>query len=134
MVIIKRNMYIYLILTLLVMVLGLLSRKLNHIPMFLSEYSGDTLWSLMIFLLISFIFNKKSTKFIANCSIVFSYSIELSQLYHASWIDAIRSTTLGGLVLGFGFLWSDILCYTVGILIGVILDKIIGRFNNYIIR
>ena len=50
-------------------------------------------------------------------ALVFSYLIEISQLYHAPWIDAIRSTALGGLVLGFGFLWSDILCYTVGVLL-----------------
>ena len=41
-------------------------------------------------------------------------------LYHAPWIDNLRQTTLGGLVLGFGFLWSDIFCYTIGIIIGVI--------------
>ncbi|MDO4536447.1 MAG: DUF2809 domain-containing protein, partial [Clostridium perfringens] len=49
-----------------------------------------------------------------------------SQIYHAPWIDSIRNTTLGGLVLGFGFLWSDILCYTIGIAIGVALDVIIS--------
>ena len=55
-------------------------------------------------------------------ALVFSYLIEISQLYHAPWIDAIRATALGGLVLGFGFLWSDILCYTVGVLLGIIVD------------
>ena len=34
--------------------------------------------------------------------------VEESQLYHASWIDSIRGTTLGALVLGHGFLWSDL--------------------------
>ncbi|MEG1255394.1 DUF2809 domain-containing protein [Clostridium sp.] len=119
----KRNRYIYFIFTLVVMGLGLLSRKLNNLPIFISTYLGDVLWALMVFLVIAFIFNKKSTIFIAVCSIVFSYGIELSQLYHSPWIDNIRSTILGGLVLGFGFLWSDILCYTVGILMGMILDK-----------
>ena len=55
-----------------------------------------------------------------------SYLIEISQLYHAPWIDAIRATALGGLVLGFGFLWSDILCYTVGVLLGIIVDGLLG--------
>lgn len=45
---------------------------------------------------------------------MFFYGIELSQLYHALWIDAIRNTTLGGLIIGFGFLWSDLVCYTIG--------------------
>jgi len=119
----KRNRYIYFIFTLVVMGLGLLSRKLNNLPTFVSTYSGDVLWALMVFLLIAFVFDKKSTIFITVCSMVFSYGIELSQLYHSPWIDNVRNTILGGLVLGFGFLWSDILCYTVGILMGMILDK-----------
>jgi len=56
--------------------LGLLSRKLNNLPAFVSTYSGDVLWALMVFLLIAFIFDKKSTIFIAVCSIVFPYGIE----------------------------------------------------------
>lgn len=33
----------------------------------------------------------------------FLFVIEFSQLYHAEWIDQIRDTSLGGLVLGYGF-------------------------------
>ena len=52
----------------------------------------------------------------------FSVAIEISQLYHAPWIDSIRRTTLGGLILGFGFLWSDLACYAVGVGLGVIIE------------
>ncbi len=47
-------------------------------------------------------------------------TVELSQLYHAPWIDSIRQTTLGGLILGFGFLWSDLACYALGVLAEII--------------
>ncbi len=120
----KRNRYLYLILTILTMVLGILSRKTSNLPTFISAYSGDTLWALMVFFMVAFIFNKNSTAFVAGVALIFSYGIEISQIYHSPWINTIRSTTLGGLVLGFGFLWSDILCYTVGIGIGVIVDVI----------
>ncbi len=53
----------------------------------------------------------------AALSLATAFVVELSQLYHAPWIDSIRQTTLGGLVLGFGFLWTDLLCYSVGIAI-----------------
>jgi len=106
------------------MVLGILSRKTSNLPTFISAYSGDTLWALMVFFMVAFIFNKNSTAFVAGVALIFSYGIEISQIYHSPWINTIRSTTLGGLVLGFGFLWSDILCYTVGIGIGVIVDVI----------
>jgi hypothetical protein len=53
----------------------------------------------------------------------FSIAIELSQLYHAPWIDSIRHTTLGGLILGFDFVWSDLVCYAVGVGIGVLMTS-----------
>lgn len=89
---------------------------------FLNTYLGDALWALMIFVFIGFIFKTMDTKKVALIAILFCYSIELSQLYHASWIDNIRKTTLGGLILGYGFLWSDLWAYTIGIAIGVIIE------------
>jgi hypothetical protein len=50
----------------------------------------------------------------------------LLRLYHASWIDSLRDTTFGGLVLGFEFVWSDLVCYTVGIVFGAIIDRVAG--------
>lgn len=125
----RRNRLLYLILTIIVIILGLLSRKIENLPEIISLYSGDILWALMIFLIIAFIFNKKSTIFTISWEIIFSYSIEISQLYHEPWIDAMRNTTLGGLILGFGFLWSDLVCYTIGILIGIVIDIIINKTN-----
>ena len=125
----KRSRLLYLILIIIVMILGILSRKMGNLPEIISLYSGAILWALMVFLIISFIFNKKSTIFTISWAIIFSYSIEISQLYHAPWIDAIRNTTLGSLILGFGFLWSDLVCYTIGILIGIVIDVIINKTN-----
>ncbi|MBX9137212.1 MULTISPECIES: DUF2809 domain-containing protein [unclassified Clostridium] len=122
----RRNRFLYLILIIITIILGLLSRKVSGLPHVISTYSGDVLWAMMIFFIIAFIFNKKSTIFIISWAIIFSYSIEISQLYHAPWIDSIRNTTLGALVLGFGFLWSDLFCYTVGIIIGAIIDRLIN--------
>lgn len=111
------------------MILGLLSRKISGLPKIIELYSGDILWALMVFLLFAFLFNKKSTIFIISWAIILSYSIEISQLYHAPWIDAIRNTVLGGLILGFGFLWSDLVCYTIGVIIGIIIDIMINKIN-----
>ena len=122
----RRNRFLYLILIIITIILGLLSRKVSGLPHVISTYSGDVLWAMMVFFIIAFIFNKKSTIFIISWAIIFSYSIEISQLYHAPWIDSIRNTTLGAVVLGFGFLWSDLFCYTVGIIIGAIIDRLIN--------
>jgi hypothetical protein len=81
----------------------------------LAEYAGDTLWAMMLFLLISTLLTGWQILARAAISLVVAFLVETSQLYHAPWIDSIRQTTLGGLVLGFGFLWTDLLCYTLGI-------------------
>ena len=111
--------------------LGLSSRKFAIIfPEFINLYLGDALWALMVYWLVRFI--KPSLKIINTSfiALIFSYSIEVSQLYHANWIDVIRKTTLGGLILGFGFLWSDMLAYTIGISVGVIVDLIFKKRIN----
>jgi uncharacterized membrane protein YbhN (UPF0104 family) len=124
----KRNRVIYFALLVIVVILGLASRKLTLIiPDFLDVYLGDTLWALMIFLGLSFIFINLETRFIALIGILFCYFIEFTQLYHAEWIDAVRHTTLGGLVLGYGFLWSDLLAYLIGIITGMLIDMMFKR-------
>lgn len=121
----RRNRIIYSLMIILVMIMGLSIRRYgNLLPQIITNYGGDVLWALMVFLMFGFLFPKIKTSNIALLSITFSYLIEISQLYHAPWIDAIRQTTLGGLVLGFGFLWSDLLCYLIGIIIGVSIDLI----------
>jgi Protein of unknown function (DUF2809) len=83
----------------------------------ISVYAGDTLWSLAAFLGIGLILRRTSTRTVACLALAFSIAVELSQLYHAPWIDSIRQTNLGGLFLGFGFLWSDLACYAVGVVL-----------------
>ena len=63
-------------------------------------------------------------------ALAFSFAIEFSQLYQADWINALRRTTLGGLILGYGFLWSDLVCYTVGILIGAGIELGISNWTG----
>ena len=106
------------------MLLGIGSRKFaGQLPEFITEYSGDTLWALMIFLMFGFLFVDYSTTRIALFALLFSFGIEFSQLYQAGWINSLRSTKLVGLILGYGFLWSDLVCYSIGIITGVCLEK-----------
>ncbi|PDY46653.1 ribosomal maturation YjgA family protein [Bacillus pseudomycoides] len=124
----KRNRLLYAILTIIVVILGLASRKFAYaLPNLLNAYLGDALWALMIFIGFGFLFHKMKTKNIAFLSLLFCYGIEISQLYHADWIDNIRATTLGGLVLGYGFLWSDLLAYTIGIGVGMLLEVVFRK-------
>jgi hypothetical protein len=128
----NRNRLLYAVLVVIVMILGLLSRKcVNVIPDFIDNYLGDALWALMIYLGVAFIFKKKKIKIVAVLGLSFCYLIEISQLYHATWIDIIRKTTLGGLILGYVFLWSDLVAYSMGITVGLLIDLLIIKRQKY---
>jgi hypothetical protein len=103
---------ISLLIALTLIPIGLATRQYGNEWMKL--YLGDVLWAGMIYWGFRFLLvhEPKKTAFYA---LTFCFLIEFSQLYHAPWIDEIRHTRLGGLVLGFGFLWSDLVCYLVGV-------------------
>ena len=103
--------------------LGIGSRRYaTALPGLVADYAGDTLWALAAFLGFGVLLPGASTRRVALLAMAFSVAVEVSQLYHAPWIDAIRRTTLGGLILGFGFLWSDLACYALGVGLGVLID------------
>jgi hypothetical protein len=94
-----------------------------------SAYAGDTLWALAAFLGLGLLLRRRSTGFVAVAALAFSALIESSQLYHAPWIDAVRRLPLGALILGWGFLWSDLACYALGVALGVALETGVGRLR-----
>jgi hypothetical protein len=106
--------------------LGLASRsEAVGLPWFVAKYLGDALWGLVVFVGFGFLFPRQSTLLITVLAVGFACSVEFSQLYHPSWLDAIRATRLGGLVLGTPsatFAWGDIVAYLVGIVCGVIAE------------
>ena len=126
-----RTRFVYIIAATIVIIAGLASRRYRgQLPAFLADYAGDTLWALMLFVLVSTLLAGRPILTRVAISLALAFLVEISQLYHAPWIDAIRQTTLGGLMLGFGFLWTDLICYSVGIAIGVLSELGIGRLGG----
>ena len=100
------------------MILGLLSRKAGDtLPAFLADHAGDALWAMMIYFGFRFLLPNKPLRLSLFLSACFCFSIELSQIYQADWINSIRNTALGALVLGRGFLAIDLVRYSGGILL-----------------
>src|SRR5271165_5485284 len=123
----RRNPLVQIILIALACLLGIGSRRYAHaLPGFIAAYAGDTLWALAAFLGFGVLLPRASTRTIAVLALAFSVAVELSQLYHAPWIDSIRQTTLGGLILGFDFVWSDLVCYAAGVGSGVLFEFLSG--------
>lgn len=128
----KRKRILYLLLILLTIPAGLFSRsKGMHLPYLYAVYGGDVLSATCIFFGVRFLYTSASLVKIALYSYLICIAIETSQLYHAPWIDNIRHTFPFGILLGFGFLWSDWICYAVGVLIAVIIAYILERLLTY---
>ncbi|MEZ4822376.1 MAG: DUF2809 domain-containing protein [Ignavibacteria bacterium] len=101
---IKRKRTLYLILIIDNAFPGLASRKFSYLlPSFIADYSGDTLWALMVLFLDSFYFIEYSVRVCGNFHIFLLFLLNSVSCIQAGWINAIRDTRIGGLVLGYGF-------------------------------
>lgn len=116
----------YLILVVVTIGIGLFSRRLEVIPFWI----GDSLWAVMVYLIVRSILINKKQLIALQVSILFSYLIELSQVLEWNWLVMVRKHVIGRLILGQGFLWSDIMAYTLGIIIIYSLDSS-TRINNH---
>lgn len=115
----QKNRISYLLITLLVIFFGIVSRKIDGIPTFI----GDVLYAVMIYFGIRFLFFSLPRIQSMLLALLFCYCIEFQQLYRAEWILNLRNSTLGHYVLGQGFLWSDLVFYTIGITVAYFMDK-----------
>ena len=100
----------------LVIAVGLASRS-DAVPMpgLVKTYAGDTLWAVMVFLALAFLRPRMSVVALAGIALAISFGVELLQLVQAPWLRALRETLPGKLLLGRGFRFSDLVCYTLGI-------------------
>ncbi|MDQ0492992.1 ribosomal maturation YjgA family protein [Paenibacillus brasilensis] len=115
---------VYLAAVLAAILLGLGSRVFSsRLPEFVASHFGDALWACMIYFGLRMLWIDRQLSVALWGSLLFCFAIEFSQMYQAPWINHIRATTLGGLVLGKGFLTADLIRYTVGIAISWGLDQ-----------
>ncbi|MEI6819324.1 MAG: DUF2809 domain-containing protein [Verrucomicrobiota bacterium] len=120
----SRSRVIYAALALAVVACGLLWRSgMIPLPQWLANNGGDALWALMVFLGFGFLLPRASTLMVALLALTLSWGVEFSQLYHAPWIDSIRATIPGRLVLGNTFNWPDLIAYALGITLGAFAER-----------
>ncbi len=120
-----RNRSVYIAVAIVLATIAIWTRSgADIIPTVVAKYGGDILWALTVFLLIGLMMPTRPTIAVAGIALLISFLVEVSQLYHAPWIDMLRQTKIGALVLGHGFLWSDLVCYTIGIGMGVLAEMV----------
>lgn len=103
-------------LLLVTIALGLASRRwAGALPPFVAAYAGDTLWAMAAYWTLAIVRPQTAPMRRGFLALGIAVAVEVSQLFHPAWLDAIRRTRPGGLLLGYGFLWSDLACYAVGV-------------------
>jgi hypothetical protein len=120
----KTKKYIfYLMMMLLAALFGILSRSEQiNFPYSIKTFAGDTMWAFAAYFLVRlFLINKKIISVFMG-AYGLSLFVELSQLLKWDILVAFRNTTIGGLLIGFGFHWEDLICYLAGCLIALVID------------
>lgn len=116
----------YIIIVVAIILLGIGSRKIAFIPLCV----GDVLYAVLIYFIIRTLFIQKPKTTIALISILTCFCIEFSQLYQAEWINNFRNTFIGHHILGQGFLWTDLLAYTFGVLVAYSSELIFKKADS----
>jgi hypothetical protein len=110
----------------LTVALGLGSRA-SGMPPFVLAYAGDALYAVLVFGLLGLVAPRVSTLRLALAALAICVAIEVSQAFHPAWLDALRARPYVALVLGRGFLWSDLACYAVGVGVAAGIERLAGR-------
>lgn len=114
----------YLLAVLVCIMLGIGSRmNTSVLPDFVVKHFGDALWAAMIYFGVRALFIRMLSVKVLVLSLGFCCVIEYSQLYQAEWIINLRNTLLGGLILGKGFLYADLVRYIIGAIAAYALDN-----------
>ncbi len=113
----------YLLAAPLVVAVGLASRSAMA-PALVRAWAGDPLYAVLIYVLLRAAKPDATRLRSGAAALLLCGIIEVSQTWHPAWLDAVRATRIGALVLGRGFLWSDLVGYTVGVAVAVGLDRL----------
>ncbi len=110
-----------------IIVAGLALRRFGlglGVPAFVVKYGGSVLWSAMVFFLVALASPRLSGLQIASVAGVIAIGVELFRLIHTPWLDDLRLTLAGALLLGRIFSVWNILAYFAGILLALLVDRL----------
>ena len=120
---IKSKLFTPIIGIILLIPIGLISRRIGWIP----TETGDALWAMMVFCLWRIVLHNKKLPLVAITSLAHCYLVEFSQMITWRWLVSFRQTFIGHMMLGQGFLWIDLLAYSIGI---IVIDMIFSKIEK----
>ncbi len=92
-------------------------------------YGGDFLVVILIYCFVKSFLNAP-VKITALVVLLFSYLIETLQYFHLVDLLGLGKSTIARIVIGTSFAWTDLLAYTLGILLVLIIESA-HKYLNY---
>ena len=105
---------------LIIVPLGYLVRFHGAAPEWLNDSLGSIAYEIFWILLVALFFPKASPLWTAIGVCLATCILEFLQLWHPPFLEAMRSTLAGRLVLGNAFTWSDFPSYFIGSFFGCV--------------
>lgn len=99
----------------------------DALPAAAVDVLGDALWAAMVFWWIGALAPRAPTPARAAIALAIAVAVEVSQLWRAPWLVALRGTRLGHLVLGADFDARDLAAYAAGVACAAALAAALGR-------
>ncbi len=103
---------------LIIVPLGYVVRFYGAAPEWLNDSFGSIAYEIFWILLVALLFPEASPVWAAVGVCFATCVLEFLQLWHPPFLEAMRSTLAGRLVLGNSFTWSDFPSYFIGSVLG----------------
>jgi glycopeptide antibiotics resistance protein len=124
---------VFLVNILAIVPLGYIIRFSPSLPEYIRDPVGGVAYEIFWILLVLFIYPPANRRLSAIGVCLATCAIEFLQLYQPPWLQAIRATLPGRLILGTDFIWSDFPVYVLGCYLGWLwtkaLDRLLGMEN-----
>jgi len=90
-------------------------------------YGGDVIWAGLFLFFVRIFFPHTSLLKLAVICYAIGVAVEFLQLYEGAWYVQLKQYYIGRLLLGVGFLWSDLLCYAIGTVLAYFIILLIEK-------
>jgi len=114
----------YFVLTIILLLVEVLIGVYVH-DAFIRPHFGDFLVVILLYCFVKS-FVKAPVLPLALAVLLFSFVIETLQYFHFISFLGLQDSTLARMVLGSSFAWSDLVAYTLGIVVIMIAEKVLN--------
>jgi Protein of unknown function (DUF2809) len=122
-----RHRLLFLVNILAIVPLGYVIRFSQILPQYISDAGGSTAYVLFWIFLVLLVHPRANVRLTVIFICLATCTIEFLQLYQPPWLQAIRATLPGRLVLGTTFSWLDFPPYFIGSSLGLLWVNYLNR-------